>query len=532
MQQATPPKIPLLARPPRAGLVVLCLLGIMVLWTVLTALSHSAPDLDGMEELVWATSLELGYTKHPPLPSWFMYFATAIFGRPIWLPFLAGQLFSALGLWFIWKLGCEITTPRRALIAMLLVSVTAYFSIRGTIYNHNTAQLWSITASTWLFYRAVRDQRRADWLWLGAVCGLAMLTKYSAAILFAAFFVYLLRSGAWRQRRTWPGLAWAALAFTVTISPHLWWLAQHQFQPLLYADASLQASSRLIALGTVLSFSLDQIGRLSPMLLALGLWWLWRRHGGDRSPGYAANDACFSASTASAPRYWLDIMQKDRQFLLWVGLTPVVSTVLISILLGSRLEASWGSTFFVLFGFYGLWCLRGDESVQLRRILILAACLHLVMALGYAAGRGPLAHWTGAAARSTYPGPALAELALQHWQQHQPGRPLRVVVANTWLGGNIAVHIGPATQVYIDASEAQSPWFFPGTALSCGALVAYSRQGRATPAPAVQALYDAAPWKGMDQVPWSGPKGPVIDFHWAVLPATPDCLKSGTQALP
>ncbi|MBN9055151.1 MAG: hypothetical protein J0H80_15590 [Rhizobiales bacterium] len=27
----------------------------------------------------------------------------------------------------------------------------------------------------------------------------------------------------------------------------------------------------------------------------------------------------------------------------------------------------------------------------------------------------------------------------------------------------------------------------------------------------------------------SGPKGPVIDLHWAVLPATPDCLK-GDQA--
>ena len=44
------------------------LAGVVFLWTVLCAISHKAPDLDGMEELVWASSLEWGYSKHPPLP--------------------------------------------------------------------------------------------------------------------------------------------------------------------------------------------------------------------------------------------------------------------------------------------------------------------------------------------------------------------------------------------------------------------------------------------------------------------------------
>lgn len=521
---AMPPKIPLLARPPGTALVLLCLLGMVVLWTTLCALSHSAPDLDGMEELVWGASLELGYTKHPPLPSWFMYFATGIFGRPVWLPFLMGQLFSALGLWFVWKLGRELTTPHRALIATLLVSVTAYFSLRGTIYNHNTAQLWSIAASIWLFHRAAHHGRTRDWVLLGAVCGLAMMTKYSALIQFAAFFLYLLRTGALRSGRTWRGVLWATVAFLLVLSPHLWWLAQHRFEPLFYADASLQAGGRLAALGELLSFILDQAGRLAPLVLALAAWALWRKRAGDRAPGHAANDESFDTGHP-ALRYWHDFSVRDRQFLLWVGLTPFIATVVISALLGSRLEASWASTFFVLFGFYGLGWLRGPQTVQLRRILIVVAGLHIVMALGYAIARGPLAEATGKAARSTYPGRALATVALRHWQEYQPGRPLRVIVSNTWMGGNIAVHVGPQTQVYIDASDEHSPWFGPGTALRCGAVVAFSGRGRAAPAPAVQALYDAAPWKGVDDVPWSGPKGPQIDLHWAVLPATPDCLK-------
>lgn len=521
---ATRLKIPLFAHPPRAGLVLLFLLGLVTLWAVLLAVSQQAPDLDSMEELVWSASLELGYTKHPPLPAWIMVAATSIFGRALWLPVPLGMLCSALGLWFLWKLGCELTSRHKALMAVLLVSVTAYFSLRASIFNHNTAQLWSITASVWLFYRAMRDGRMRDWVWLGIVCGLAMLTKYSALIQFFAFALYALRIGALRHGAVWRGILVAMLAFLVVFSPHLWWLHQHHYEPLFYADASLQTSGRLHALIDLLKFLVDQVARLVPLALVLAAWALWRRRRHDRAPGYAANDACFD-DAQDAPRYVLSFTPGDRQFLLWVGLAPFITTALLSAVLGTRLEASWASTFFILAGFYGLWALRGAEGVQLQRLFVLVIGLQLVMAVGYALARGPLAHWAGYPARPAYPGPQLARLAQAHWQAHQPGRPLRVVAANTWLGGNIALNVGPHARVYIDASDEKSPWFAPGTALQCGALVAYSEEGRGKPAPAVSALYETAPWKGVDHVRWSGPKGPLIDLHWAVLPAGPDCLK-------
>ncbi|MEO9122919.1 MAG: hypothetical protein ABI228_07965, partial [Burkholderiaceae bacterium] len=83
-------------------IVLLFLTGMVVLWTVLCGVSHRAPDLDGMEELVWASSFEWGYYKHPPLPSWVLYGLTSLFGKPVWLVFFAGQVFSAIGLWFVW----------------------------------------------------------------------------------------------------------------------------------------------------------------------------------------------------------------------------------------------------------------------------------------------------------------------------------------------------------------------------------------------------------------------------------------------
>lgn len=519
-----PAKLPFFTQRPNNLLVFFYLLCMVIVWTVLMAISHQAPDLDGMEELVWAASLELGYTKHPPLPSWFMYLATEIFGRKIWLPFFMGQLFSALGLWFIWLLGKEITTPYKAFIATLLVSATAYFSLRATIYNHNTAQLWSITASIWLYYCALTKEKLKYWIYLGLVCGLAMLTKYSALIQFAAFFLFFIRAGSWRKKSVWLGVLAALICFSIVITPHLIWLIDNNFAPLHYADSALATNGYLDSIVEIIWFSLDQLGRISPMLIALAASLVWYYKKADKGPGGAANDASFNTAIKPLP-YYYDFKQFDKSFLLWVGLAPFLSTIIVSAVFATALEASWGSTFFVLTGFYALWLLRGNQAIQIRRVLIITIALHLSMAIAYAIARGPIAQATGHTARSTFPGPEIAALGLKHWQEHQPGRPLRVVVANTWLGGNIAVNVSPKTQVYIDAEDAKSPWFKPGQALACGALIVYSKQGKGPASANTMKLYEQAPWHGTDYVMWSGPKGKQIDINWAVLPATDKCLQ-------
>ncbi|GHC38739.1 hypothetical protein GCM10010096_05800 [Alcaligenes pakistanensis] len=496
--------------------VLLYLLFMVLMWTVLMAISHKAPDLDGMEELVWSASFELGYVKHPPFPSWIMAALTSVFGRPIWLTFAAGMTASALGLWFIWKLACEFLNPERALMVLLISSVSIYFSLRGTIFNHNTAQLWSVTAATWFFYRASRDQKLADWLWLGAVAALSTVTKYSAVILFTAFFLYFLRSGMWRQLQTWIGLVLALAAYVLVLSPHLYWLAQHDFAPFRYMDGSLETHTRWEAYRELLAFSLDQLGRLSPMLVALIALAVWNRRAQKDEP---ATDA----TPRSNYRYADDLSRADKQFLLWVGLTPIISTVLISAILGTRLVASWATTFFVLFGFFALWVMHGREKVQLRRVAIIVIVLQILLASGYALARGPLAWQKGRDSRSTFPGPEVSAQMQSIWKQHMPGIPLKVVVADTWLGGNIAVHAGLDVMVFIDAEPESSPWLKLPQDLECGALIVYSLETRGTPPVSLLELYEHAPIKGLAEQRWSSERSPMIDLNWAILPAKSSC---------
>lgn len=502
------------------GQAIFYLLGLVGLWTVLCAISHKAPDLDGMEELVWASSLELGYLKHPPFPSWIMYGLTQIFGRSTWLSFFGGQIFSALALGFVWLLARELVSPRQAFIVVLVTSTSAYFSLRGTIYNHNTAQLWSLAAATWLFYRALRFQQVRTWVLLGAVSAIATMTKYSAFIQFAAFFVFILRQGSWKDAATIKGVAWAVVAFLVVLSPHLYWLVVNTFAPLRYADGSLETQGHMDAIRAILHFCLDQLARLSPLLLVWSAWRYWNhKRPAAKPPAEFAHEAT-SVSYASALSAW------DRSFLLWIGLFPVISTVVLSMLLGTRLEASWGTTFFTLFGFYALWWLRGDEQINLRRIAFLVIGLQVVMALTYAAARGPLAWHSGRDTRSTFPGPAIAEQLGDIWGKHVPDFPLRLVASDTWMGGNIAVNSGPEVEVFINGRLDESPWLDAATALDCGALVVYSRKTKGEPHPNLQRLFDQASWQGLTALPWSSEKSPIIDLNWAIIPPSTACADS------
>lgn len=481
----------------------------VTIWTLACALSHKAPDLDGMEELVWATSLELGYTKHPPFPSWIMYGLTQIFGRPVWLTFLAGQLASALALWFLWLLAREMLTGPKAFIVVLIASTSMYFSLRGTIYNHNTAQLWSIIASIWLFYRALRYESIRSWVGLGVVAGLAALTKYSAVIQFFAFFVFLLRDGAWRKPPTWRGLGWGSLAFALTLTPHLFWLVSSNFAPFRYIDNSLEAGTYLDSLYLAFRFTMDQAARLSPMVVVWLAWYVWNR----RYPPADPNRATLGATVDA----------RDRSFLLWVGLTPFLSTLAASVLFGTRLVASWGTTFFVLYSFFFLWALTGNAQAVKRRVLVITVILHLVLAIGYGLARGPGAWFTGRDARSTFPGPEIAQVLGTVWREHVPDHPLRLVASDTWLGGNIAIHTSADTQVFINASYAESPWLNPDTALACGVLVVYSRETKGEPQERLKSLFAQGRWQGVAEQRWSSEKSPLIDLHWSVIPPGADC---------
>lgn len=511
-------------------LVLLILLGHLLLWTVLTGISHNAPDLDNMEELVWGNVFEWGYYKHPPLPSWLIYGLTRLFGRPVWLTFFAGQLSVVVALYFVWRLACEMTTQKNALIAILLIMPITYFTTRGVISNHNTIQFWSIAGAIWFFYRAWRHQQMRDWLLLGMFCGFAMLTKYSALVQFTVFAVFLLLNGDLRHARTWKGIGAATGVLAVMLAPHLWWMSSRAKNPIVYASASLSRemtrAEHWQLMGDVLGTT---VARLGPMLLALivigcMLWW----HRRSRNVVAASTGANPGAPAMAPQKLAAQLRPQDRRFILLVGLGPFILTFLIVIVLKRPMMADWASTFYLLFGFFAFWLYAtppGDSAQLLRTCLKVVITVQVLTVVGYAVARGPLSNMVGRATRATFPGAVISKNLQAEWTAHT-NLPLRLVASDTWLGGNIAIHAGPEVEVLIDGDIDKSQWVTPAEAASCGMLLAINRSADAADGapPKVVEMMTHAAWRGILQLPASGKiGGPQLKIEWGIIAPTAGC---------
>lgn len=504
---------------------VLLILGLNLLfWVGLPSLFLSGPDADNMEELIWGNVFQWGYYKHPPLPSWVHYALMSVFGRHMWITFFAAQLSVALGLYFVWRLACEFTSQRNALLAVLLTMPIAYFTTRGVMSNHNTLQLWSVAGAIWMLYRAWRYQQLRDWILLGMFTGFATLTKYSIAVWYLIFILHLVQSGSLRDARTWKGMLAGTILLVLMVLPHAMWVYHMKYvlhdpaNPLDYATGSvdLSATSRGVNLLDMWYVLTTTLARLAPMALAmLVIGGLMRR---------ARRMQVIPAKTGSSIAAHL--RPEDRRFVLLFALVPYILTCAVSFITGSRMLADWTTTNFLMTGLLTFWLYRENSDRRLvKTALITVLVIQFLTAAGYSIGRGPLASILGKTGRANYPSHAIAAAVKHEWYSHAHA-PLRYITADTWLGGNIAIHSGRQAQVLINGDPHDSPWVDLEQLKACGTLVAIDVSPNAVDGvqPKVAAAMKEAAVTGTVSVPASlDPNGPQLVVKWGVVPPAGGC---------
>ncbi|MEZ5607183.1 MAG: glycosyltransferase family 39 protein [Burkholderiaceae bacterium] len=482
----------------------------LLVWTLLPAISHRAPPWDNIEQLVWTQSLQWGYYKHPPAPTWWMYFWTELLGRTVWVTFFAAELSVAAMLVCVWRLALWFTTPLRAFVSVVLTSLVAYHGLRGIMANHNTLQLMPVGLLLWAVLAAVRApgaRRWLQWALVGAAAALTLLSKYSALVWFAVIGVWLLQDARMRSVRAWAPVLLAVVVGLIGVTPHLAWIAESGFASLRYAERSIEEGiagnrSHWVDLW---DFAATQLGRMVPALLGLAwLRWLLRR----------------DAVTIAPPA-----VPNERRFVLFMGVGPLLLTLALGVG-GVHLAASWATTFYV---FFGLLLLRWVPAVAparlLRATLVVGVAMELILAGGLALGRGVGVDLLGRPARSNFPAPALAEQLQQVWRQHAH-TPLRVLVGETWLTGNVSIHLPSQPLVFIDGDPAHAPWIDTPALARCDLLVLIDRSPRAPEPQATQLQWMArAQTHGQVSVPWtSKPQGPRLTVDWGIVAASaPDC---------
>ncbi len=483
--------------------------GQVLLWGIAFWLTYTSLEVDSAEQFAWAFSLENGYWKHPPVPSWIMHGLLQLFGPSLVLPLVAAQASIAMAMWLTWRLGCAFMPPQRALVAMALTSLVAYHNVGGDNFNHSTALLPFQAAMVLLFYRATRSGDLRLWALTGLFAALSMLVKYVAVMPIAGLVLYLLLDRAMHRRRTLVGVAVAASVFAVVLLPHAVWLESTNFLPFQYARSMSQPMAGWWSgLRGLLGFLAVQLVRLLPMLLGLVFVLLPQRG-------------------AVSPESHTPLPAGERLFLWVTTLSPLVLTLVYAVATRTELQARWGTNAFLTVGLLAMALVRtGDSPRLVRRTLGCVAAVQLVLCLGMTLGRTVVAehfHWR---TRVNFPGPLLARNAMDVWQQHTD-MPLRVVVSDVWLGGTVVAH-SPQQRiaVLIDGHFFKSPWLNEEALQHCGALVLDDQTngatGTADNSAVLNGLMARASVTGTLSIPWADAQQPVatraaVTVRWGII---------------
>ena len=492
-----------------AWVVLLCV-GQVLLWGLGIGLNYQSPEIDSAEQFVWAFSMESGYWKHPPLPSWIMHALLQVFGASVALPFVAAQACIVIALALTWRLGCEFMSPRRALIAMALTSLVAYHNVGADSFNHNTVLLPFQAATLLLFYLATRRGAWHLWVLTGVFAGLAMLVKYVALVPLVGMLLYFALDRGLHHRRSVLGLLLAVGVAALVLTPHALWLQATDFLPFRYAHSVTQELPGLwAAISSLSGFLLLQVVRVLPFLG--GLWFVMARRAADPAP------AGTSVATLS---------RRDSLFLWVAALSPLALTMAIGVVGETALQGRWGTNAFLLCGLLVLavWR-RPDTPLMWRRTVQVVVVVQVLMCAGQTLSKTVIADHFERPTRANFPGALLARLSQETWKAYTEA-PLRIVVSDIWLGGNLIANSPKRLAVLIDGHHLKSPWVKERAVEACGALIlddtTDDRAGHALPHPALLALMARADASGTWVLPWAraklradGPDRGVI--HWAII---------------
>ena len=202
---------------------------ITVLWTVQCTMLQSVLGKDIVETVMWGAQGQLGHLKHPPLSGWIGYAAAVVSGYSDFAMYLLAQLCLAFGTFYVYKLAREFWDETESAAAALLLYVLFYYNPSSMKFCSHFLEAAFMPPMVYYIVRGAKRDRLSDWLLAGGFTALAVLGKYSAVIVLPCCLIYMLRHAELRKCFLRPRV-WCGMLFClVLLSPHLVWLAQHDF---------------------------------------------------------------------------------------------------------------------------------------------------------------------------------------------------------------------------------------------------------------------------------------------------------------
>jgi dolichyl-phosphate-mannose-protein mannosyltransferase len=229
---------------------------------------------------MWSQHPQLGYFDHPALTSWIVRASTALAGHSFLGVRALTVACSIATVWLVFDAVQRLWDERTAEHVALLVMLLPITAINGAEAVPDSPLLLFWSAALWAFARALTEGRTLFWQVGGLFLGLALDSKYHAAILALGLVAFLALSPdlrGWLRRRE---LYLSALVALAVFYPTLLWNADHGFRSFLYQGS--RVGGQPFTVKELGNFLLTQFLMVTPVVFAQacaaggrGLW-RWR----------------------------------------------------------------------------------------------------------------------------------------------------------------------------------------------------------------------------------------------------------------
>ena len=239
---------------------------------------------------VWSRALAPGYLDHPPMVALWIRAGTLLAGdTPLGIRLL-GPLSVALASILLADAGELLLPGRRAgLLAASLLNATLLFGAGAVIMTPDTPLLFFWTCCLCAAARWLRGGNTAWWLAVGLAAGLALSSKYTAALLWFGIGLWLLATPALRRFLLRPAPWLGALLGLAVFSPVLAWNASHGWASFAKQGGRVAAWDPARAMGFLGELAAAQAGLATPLVFLLcmaGILVAVHRAWRTREPGW------------------------------------------------------------------------------------------------------------------------------------------------------------------------------------------------------------------------------------------------------
>lgn len=387
---------------------------------------------DSVEAINWGMLGGWINDKHPPLSGFLAdFFFNTLGGEHDIAIYILAQICMIIAFIYIYRLGRLLfNDERKAIISAILLEGVLYYSMTASDqFNCNIVSipLWAATA--FYVYRAVKQGRSTDWIFVGVAFGLNMLDKYSAAFQLAGIGAYMLlsRDARVQLRRPWPYLG--AIVSAAIFAPHVYALHSSNFVSLSYLSRNAIAASHWWMRWT------------EPLLFVLSL---------------------IAAAAAAIVIYFIGVRNAKRAsskdtdtelFLSCMLFAPIIAMILNSMISNLEMSTMWGIPFLFLVGTALVYFFpRAIGGKQFKRILIGCYIVMVIFAFinlsKYIFNSKHRIHFD----RSLY-----VEEIGDRWTAKTNGAPLHFVRGDIWFTSILSVYHpqNPRTILNVDAYNRQ-----------------------------------------------------------------------------